>query len=439
MKIVLLVTILSVTLISSCSKDNGGNGGNGGPQPSGFSITSISPDTGPFETVVTINGTGFSTVATENTVKFNGKDAIVQTAIATQLKVKVPKGAGNGAVTVTKGSNTATSAVSFTYVVSPVVSTLAGNSNEGFVNGTGSAAKFNYPVGICTDASGNVYVGDASNHAVRKITPAGVVTTFAGGTQGFTNATGSSAQFNVPLGICMDATGNFYAGDIGNYAIRKISPSAIVTTLAGGSEGNTNGSGGAASFRQPVGVCADAGGNIYVADNKNHLIRKITAAGVVTTFAGSGVAGNADGTGTAAQFEEPYGICIDAQGNLYIADNVSSRIRKITPAAVVTTIAGTAGTGFADGNAAIAKFDQPNGVCVDAQGNIYVTDYNNNRIRKITPAGVVSTFAGDYQGFQDGPASQALFYKPGHICVDNQGVIYVADRYNHRIRKIAME
>jgi sugar lactone lactonase YvrE len=319
------------------------------------------------------------------------------------------------------------------------VTTLAGNSNEGFVNGTGSNAKFNYPVGICVDAAGNVYVGDASNHAIRKVTQTGVVTTFAGSTQGFTNGTGAAAQFNVPLGICVDASGNFYTGDIANYAIRKISSSAAVTTLAGGNQGYTNGQGGTASFDMPIDVCVDAQGNIYVADNKNHVIRKITAAGTVSTFAGSGVSGNADGTGTAAQFEEPYGICADAQGNIYVADNVSSRIRKITPAGVVTTIAGSAGTGMLDGNVSVAKFDQPNDVVVDAQGNIYVSDYNNNRIRKITPAGAVSTLAGTQQGFEDGSATQAKFYKPGHICLDSQGNLYVADRYNHRIRKITMQ
>lgn len=425
--------ILSAIIFIGCSKSNDDNNNS-----SSLTITSISPDNGPFGTTVTINGTGFSTVEAENTVKFNGKDATVENASATHLVVKVPQSAGTGPVTVTKGSQTATGP-NFTYIASAIVSTLAGNSNEGFVNGTGANAKFNYPVGICIDASGNIYVGDAFNHAIRKVTQAGVVTTFAGSTQGFTNGTGAAAMFNLPAGICLDASGNFYVGDIANYAVRKMSSSAVVTTLAGGTEGNMNGQGAAAQFDLPMAVCTDAQGNIYVADNKNHVIRKITAAGLVNTFAGSGVAGNADGTGTAAQFEEPYGICSDAQGNIYVADNISSRIRKITPAGVVTTIAGSAGTGFQDGNASVAKFDQPNGICIDAQGNIYVSDYNNNRIRKITPAGMVSTLAGSQQGYEDGPAAQAKFYKPGHICMDNQGNLYVADRYNHRIRKIAME
>jgi sugar lactone lactonase YvrE len=435
MRTLLSMVIFSALIFMACSKNSDGNNN---PNPSSLSITSISPDNGPSGTTVTINGTGFNTVAAENAVKFNGTNAAVETATATKLIVKVPIGAGSGAVTVTTGSQTATGP-NFTYMVSAVVSTVAGNSDEGFVNATGTNAKFNYPVGICIDGSGNLYVGDAFNHAIRKVTQAGVVTTFAGGTQGFGNGTGTAATFNLPGGICIDAAGNFYAGDVANYAVRKLSSSAVVTTLAGGTEGNTNGQGGAAQFKMPMAVCADAQGIIYVADNKNHVIRKITAAGLVSTFAGSGVAGNNDGTGTAAQFEEPYGICSDAQGNIYVADNVSSRIRKITPAGVVTTIAGSAGTGFQDGNASVAKFDQPNGICVDPQGNIYVSDYNNNRIRKITVGGVVSTVAGSSQGFQDGPVAQAKFYKPGHICLDGQGNLYVADRYNHRIRKIAME
>jgi len=436
MKNYLSTAVLLFTLLCNCkkSKDDGGTN----PPAPAFSINTISPSSGPFETIVTITGTGFSTVSSENTVKFNGVVATVQSATATQLTAKVPKGAGSGAVTVTKGSQTATGPT-FTYILTGTVSTLAGSDN-GFANGTGTAAKFSFPVGICTDAAGNIYVGDASNDQVRKITPAGVVSSFAGSTQGFADGTGTAAKFNSPLGITIDASGNFYVGDIGNFAVRKMNTASVVSLLAGGTEGNLNGQGASAQFKYPVGVCADASGNIYVADNKNHLIRKITPTGAVTTFAGSGSSGNADGTGTAAQFEEPYGICSDAAGNIYVADNLSSRIRKITPAGVVTTIAGSAGAGFADGSAATAKFNQPNGICVDAQGNIYVSDYNNNRIRKITTAGDVSTLAGSgLQGNTDGPALQARFNRPGHICITADGIIYLADRYNHRIRKIAME
>lgn len=426
------IFLFTLVIFASCKKDNDNN-----PSSSGLAVTNISPDNGPHSTQVTITGTGFSTVASENTVKFNGKDAIVQNATATQLKVLVPKGAGTGNVTVQKGTETVTGP-SFTYVVSVNVTTLAGSS-LGFADGAGAAAKFHYPVGIACDQQGNVYVGDASNHRIRKITPAGVVSTFAGSTQGFTNGTGGAALFNLPAGLWCDASGTIYTADIANYAIRKISAGAVVSTMAGGSEGSLDGTGAVAQFQYPVGVCADAQGNIYVADNKNHRIRKVTPAGVVTTFAGSSTMGDADGTGAAAQFQEPYGICADAQGNIYVADNVAHRIRKITPAGVVTTIAGSTG-GFQDGNGAAAKFDSPDGICVDVQGNLYISDYNNNCIRKITPAGIVSTLAGNgSQGNLDGTATEARFNRPGNVCVDAQGNVYVADRYNHTIRKIALE
>jgi sugar lactone lactonase YvrE len=360
----------------------------------------------------------------------------VQNAAATQLKVIVPKGAGTGVVTVQRSSQTATGP-SFNYILSAQVSTLAG-SDDGFADGTGVAAKFYFPVGIVCDAQGNVYVGDASNHRIRKVTSTGVVTTFAGGAMGFVEGTGGNARFNTPVGVCIDAQGNLYAGDIGNYAVRKISPGAVVSNLAGGNEGYFNGQGVAAQFDMPIGVCSDALGNIYVADNKNHCIRKISPTGLVSTLAG-GTEGNADGTGTAAQFEEPYGLCSDATGNIYVVDNSSSRVRKVTPAGVVTTIAGST-AGMQDGNASVAKFNQPNGICVDPQGNLFVTDYHNNRIRKITPAGIVSTYAGSGgQGFQDGLGTTAYFNRPGHICIDAQGTLFVADRYNHRIRKIVVE
>lgn len=426
----LSIFLFAAAILASCKKNNDST-----PPAATLTITNISPDNGPQSTVVTITGTGFSTIASEIIVKFNGNNATVQSATATQLTVVVPNGAGTGPVTVQRGAQIVTGPV-FNYTLSVNVTTLAG-SDAGFADGTGTSAKFYFPVGIICDAQGNVYVGDASNDRIRKITPAGLVTTFAGSTQGNVDGTGTAAKFNTPVGVCTDAQGNFYVGDIGNYMIRKITPGALVSMVAGGTEGSGNGQGIAAQFKYPVGVCTDLQGNIYVADNKNHSIRKITPTGLVTTFAG-GTAGTADGNGTAAQFDEPYGICSDAQGNIYVADNVNHRIRKITPAGVVSTIAGST-AGMQNGNAATAKFNQPDGICVDAQGNIYVSDYYNHCIRMITPAGVVSTLAGGIPGYQDGNASEARFDRPGSICLDTQGNLYVADRYNHRIRKIALE
>jgi streptogramin lyase len=241
--------------------------------------------------------------------------------------------------------------------------------------------------------------------------------------------------------VAVDAAGNVYVADTNNYTIRKISPDGFVTTLAGtaGSPGSADGSGAAVSFNFPAGVAVDAAGNVYVADTDNHTIRKITSAGVVTTLAGTALSqGSADGIGAAARFDYPQGVAVDA-GNVYVADRDNYTIRKITSAGVVTTLAGTAGNqGPTDGTGAAARFDYPHGVAVDAAGNVYVADTDNHAIRKISPAGVVTTLAGaaSNRGSADGPGATAGFNSPYGVAVDAAGNVYVADTSNHLIRKI---
>jgi sugar lactone lactonase YvrE len=321
-----------------------------------------------------------------------------------------------------------------------VVTTLAGSGVAGFSDATGSNAQFNNPVGVNLDISGNVYVADQNNHRIRKITPAGVVTTFAGsGISGFSDATGTNAQFNQPFAVCLDIYANLYIADCNNYRIRKISPAGVVTTVAGsGAAGFSDASGTNAQFYWPVGISIDSSGSLYVADQNNHLIRKIAAPPmVVTTFAGTGVSGFSDATGTGAQFNNPFGSCIDSNGNMYVGDTGNNRIRKITPAGVVTTFAGSGATGFSDASGTNAQFSNPRGVCIDSSANLYVADRSNHRIRKITPAGVVTTFAGaGVTGFSDATGTNARFNSPFGLCVDLSGNVYVADSSNHRIRKI---
>src|SRR5437870_10925860 len=378
-----------------------------------------------------------------------------------------------------------------------VVTTLAGLAdNDGSTDGTGSAARFSYMFGIAVDSAGNVYVTDFSN-TIRKITPAGVVTTLAGtpGVHGSADGTGSAAQFWQPWGIAVDSASNAYVADQANSTIRKITPTGVVTTIAGdaGVYGSADGSGSAARFNSPAGIALDSAGNLYVADTLNSTIRKITSAGVVTTLAGTaGVIGSADGTGSAAplhyafavavdgagnvyvgdtnnftvrkitpagvvttlaglagnhdytdgtgsnaRFGNLFGIAADSAGNVYVADNTYSTIRKITPAGVVTTLAGTPGiSGSADGTGSAARFNSPRGIAIDSTKNLYVTDQNNQTIRKITPAGVVTTLggvAGSY-GIGDGTGPSARFMNPAGIAVANSGVLYVADSNNHEIR-----
>ena len=298
--------------------------------------------------------------------------------------------------------------------------TLAGSAGvQGTNDGTGSAARFYVPQGVATDSSGNVYVADADNYTIRKITPAGVVTTLAGlaGSYGSADGTGSAARFYHPSAVATDPSGNVYVADTSNDTIRKVTPGGVVTTLAGsaGVQGTNDGTGSAAQFRVPFGVATDSAGNVYVADTDNYTIRKITPGGVVTTLAGlAGSYGTNDGTGSAARFFNPEGVATDSSGNVYVADTWNHTIRKITPAGVVTTLAGLAGSfGSADGTGSAALFHYPHGVATDSSGNVYVADDGNYTIRKgflpqpqltillsgVPPSGIVLTWPTNAVGF----------------------------------------
>ncbi len=323
------------------------------------------------------------------------------------------------------------------------VTTFSGSGQRGFADGTGAAAKFSNPTGVAVDSEGNVYVADKGNQKIRKITPAGVVSTFAGNSiSGDANGAGTTAKFNQPFGIAIDSQGNVYVADIGNHKIQQLTTASdgtvMVSTLAGSEAGFRDGIGTAAKFYFPIGVAVDNAGNVYVGDKYNQKIRKITPARVVSTFAGSGQQGFADGTGAAAQFNNPNGVAVDSEGNVYVADEGNHKIRKITPAGVVSTFAGSGQRGFADGTGTAAQFNRPYDVAVDSEGNVYVADLFNHKIRKITPARVVSTFAGSGQlGSADGTGPAAKFKYPNGVAVDSEGNVYVADEGNHKIRKIS--
>jgi sugar lactone lactonase YvrE len=280
-----------------------------------------------------------------------------------------------------------------------LVSTLAGTGVQGQINATGILASFSRPTGIALDAAGNLYVADAGNNLIRKITQAGVVTTLAGGdTTGTVNGQGSTASFFDPLGVALDGSGNVYVADAGNNLIRMITPAGVVSTLAGnGNVVTDNGTLSANSFNNPTGVAADAAGNVYVANYLNNNILEVNPAGVVTNFAGDGQAGFADGAAASAEFYYPNNLAIDAAKNIYVSDGVNDLIRKMTPDGTVSTFAGSGEAGAVDSTGTAASFNGPAGLAVDAKGNVYVADSNNNLIRKITPAGVVSTIAGNGQ------------------------------------------
>ena len=320
-----------------------------------------------------------------------------------------------------------------------VVITLAGTAGvRGDIDATGAAASFAEPHGVATDSAGNVYV--SSNGTIRKITPAGVVTTLAGtaGSFGNIDATGAAARFGGSHGVATDSAGNVYVAD-GNI-IRKVTPAGVVTTFAGtaGVPGSTDATGAAASFFGPISVATDSAGNVYAADTNNHTIRRITPAGAVTTIAGTaGIRGSTDATGAAASFSFPAGVATDSAGNVYVADG-NNTIRKITPASAVTTLAGTAGSfGNTDATGTAASFNFPTGLATDRTGNVYVADQDNSTIRKITPAGAVTTLAGSsVTGNTDAPGAAARFLNPNGVAADSAGNVYVSDTLNSTIRKI---
>ena len=329
-----------------------------------------------------------------------------------------------------------------------LVSTYAGAASvQGTNNGTGTAARFEAPVGLALDAATNLYVADYGAHTIRKITPARVVSTWAGMplASGTLDGIGNAARFNGPNGVAVDLSSNVFVADNQNCAIRKITPTRGVTTFAGnpGGPASVDGTRSAARFNNPNNLALDAAGNVYVADEGGNTIRKITPQGVVSTIAGrAGVAGSTDGTGSAARFNHPESVAVDAHTNVYVADQWNHTIRKITPAGVVSTFAGRAGVaGIADGTGTAARFGDPSGVAVDPGSNLFVADYLHQTIRKITPAAVVTTFAGlaDATGWQDGTGSNARFDCPYGVAVDTSSNVYVAEVYNCMIRKITPE
>jgi sugar lactone lactonase YvrE len=326
------------------------------------------------------------------------------------------------------------------------VTTLAGSAGlTGTTDATGAAARFNHLSDVAVDTAGNVYVADTGGHLIRKVTAAGAVTTLAGraGISGNTDATGTAASFNSPSGIAVDTAGNVYVADTLNHTIRKITAAGVVTTLAGnaGSTGSADGTGAAARFFWPQGLGLDAtGANLYVADTNNHTVRKIAlASAAVTTFAGlAGQAGSTDATGAAARFRAPYDVAVDKNGTIYVADTDNGTIRAITPAGVVSTLAGLAGsTGAADGSGSTARFSHPYSVGVDGSFSVYVADTDNHTVRKIVSAlGVVSTVAGQpgTAGAADGIGAVARFNYPSGLAVTAAGDLYIADTNSSTLR-----
>ena len=332
-----------------------------------------------------------------------------------------------------------------------VVTTLAGSGSGAFANGTGTGASFWFPYGVAVIPSTEVIiVGDYRNHCIRLVTLGGVVTTLAGsGNAGFADGTGAAASFNFPTGVAYNPiTSNIAVADSVNQRIRLVTLDGVVTTLAGsgftdqdGYGAFADGTGTEASFASPQGVAViPSTGVVVVADTQNHRIRLITPAGVVTTLAGSSFNAFADGVGEAANFSYPVGVAVIPSSEvIVVGDSGNGRIRLVTPEGVTTSLAGYYGGGFADGTGEAARFTSPRGVAYDPiTGNIVVAASDNNRIRIVTLSGVVTTLAGNSPAaFSNGTGAAARFSGPqGVAVIPSTGVIIVADTTNNRIRLI---
>ena len=331
-----------------------------------------------------------------------------------------------------------------------IITTVAGNGTYGFTGGGGAAtsAELSSPNGVALDAAGNVFIADTYNQRIRKVDSRGIITTVAGnGALGYSGDGGAAtnARLCAPTGASLDASGNLYIADAGNGRIRKVSAGGTITTVAGGGTASRLGDGGAAtkaSLNMPAGVALDATGNMYIVDEDNNRMRKVDTNGIITTVAGNGTAGFSGdgGAATNASLIYPGGVAVDAAGNLYIADSGNNRIRKVDTNGMITTVAGNGTAGFSgDGGAATnASLYVPLGLALDAFGNLYVADRDNQLIRKVDTNGLITTVAGKgaagYSGDGGAPTNASLS-SPFGVAVDAIGNLYIADTSNYRIRK----
>jgi ABC-type branched-subunit amino acid transport system substrate-binding protein len=334
----------------------------------------------------------------------------------------------------------------FLYVEGVTVSTLAGDGHRGYRDGPGPQARFAGTIGgMAIDRQGNIYIPEPLAHRIRRITPDGFVSTLAGtGSPGYTDGPIATAQFYTPAGLAVDADGNVYVADSGNHRVRLIRPDGTVTTLAGtGEPGYRNGPAGEAQFNTPTDVAVNSMGVLYVADSVNDRIRAISPDGMVTTLAGSGRRGFKDGPPEQAEFNAPWKLTLATDGTLYVADGVAifmrgnHAVRRVAPDGTVSTVAGTGLPGLADGPAIEAGLYWPEDLDVDVFGNIYVADGHGNRIRVITPEGMVYTLAGSGRmGYADGPGPEAAFLEPVGVLLDGSGHLFVSEFGSFRIRVI---
>jgi serine/threonine protein kinase, bacterial len=309
-----------------------------------------------------------------------------------------------------------------------IVSTFAGNGTNGNDPQTGGLALLYFPGNTVSDAQGNLYIADGGNSKIRKVTPAGAMTTFAGSnTPGNADGTGTAATFSNPLLLALDAQGNLFVGDVAGLRIRKITPGGVVTTIAGnGTAGVVDGMGTASQVDIMGGIAVDPAGNVYFTQQNYHGVRKISTTGMVSSFVGGPTPGFAEGTGAAARFNEAYSLVCDAAGYLYVSDNKNARIRRVSPAGVVTTFLKRSSP------------EEMHNITMDKQGNFYIVQgvAGKSEIMKYDTQGSISKIAGGELGYKDGNGNVAMFSYSTGLSVNANGDIYFSDLLNHVIRKI---
>jgi sugar lactone lactonase YvrE len=406
-------------------------------------LTGFTPTTGPKGTIVTIQGENFGTSSNEISLKINGLPAAIKSVKNNEITAIVPDKCGLGALVLSVKGKNLTSTEKFRYVYKSTTSNFTGGQ-KGFADGPADSVKFEGPYKIIFDSKQTLYMTDQGNCLVRKIAPDGTVSTIAGTPHsGFKDGKGDQALMKFPIGIELGPDGTLYIADHQNNAIRKITADGTLTTLAGSPdrEGLVDGDLKTAQFKKPYGVKLDKTGTLWICDTENGVIRKISPDGQVTTFAGS-TPGYADGKLREAKFYFPSNLTFDEEGNVFVADKHNHCIRKITADGMVTTFAGTPEkNGFKDGVAKEAMFDQPSNVQIDKLGNLYVTDLYNHCIRLIYTDGLVTTLAGQpgNLGYVEGAGAEAKFYYPQGSTFDNEGNLYVTDSFNNRVRKVTIE
>jgi len=332
-----------------------------------------------------------------------------------------------------------------------IMSTIAGTGVRGYSgdNGPATNAQLNRPWGLAVDSIGNIYIADRINNRVRRVSVDGQITTIAGtGIAGYSGDTGPAinAQLDGPWNLAFDSSGNLYVSDLNNQRVRKINVNGIISTIAGTGVAGYNADGiqaTTADLNTPWGLAVDSSGNVYVADSDNHRIRKVTVGGIISTIAGTGVAGyNADGIqATTAQLNTPSGVTLDSSGNVYIVDRSNHRVRKVAINGIISTIAGNGRAGYS-GDGVIAtdvRVNYPTSIALDSTGNVYIADSSNQRVRKVTLDGIISTIAGNGQAGYSGDgalATQARLNTPSGIALDFLGNLYFCEVFNDIARKV---